>query len=60
MLFLDIEYRKLFCLCHQCAYRLCEKLSIRQYHNKWDNFIDKNVEWKYALNNIDNIMYTFG
>ena len=43
------QYTKLCCLCHCCMYRLCERISIFQYHRKWDTFLENNKEWKISM-----------
>ena len=46
-----------FCgLYHHCMYKICEKISIYQYHNKWDPFLQQNFG-SMELNIIDDIPY---
>ena len=48
----EVSYRQYIKLCsysHKFVYKLCEKISIYQYHSKWDKFIDKNPSWKKEL-----------
>ena len=60
-----VQYTKQCCLCHCCMYRLCERISIKQYHYKWDKFLQQNIDWQIRLNHnhhsdneIDDIPYT--
>ena len=44
-----IQYTRLCSCCHKSVYKICEKISIYQYHKKWDKFIDENPSWKKEL-----------